>query len=163
MIAIDKWFETRARLNHDVLKNRVMVAFGSRPYGSSDRAALLPYLELFVAQEQDFQIFVDETPIVLRPGSWLASWMDSRLEADAAKVLSEFLNMDFERTSSLPKQCSEIRDLLEHALTATRRVLESQFVDVDDDTEDVEKLIHGLSEALTALPSTMLEVVETMR
>jgi len=163
LIAVDEWFETRALLSHDVLKNRVMVAFDPGTHGSKSVASVVPYLELFVAREGDFRTFIKDTPIVLRPGSWLAGWMSSSLDVEAASVLSEFLNMDFERTSSLPGKCREIRELLEHILTAARQVLETQSNDVNGNTTDVEMLIQKLSDELTALPSTMLEVVETMR
>ena len=163
MIAVDEWFETRALLSHDVLKNRVMVAFDPSTHGSKSVAPVVPYLELFVARKGDFRTFIKDTPKVLRPGSWLADWMGSRLDVDAASALSEFLDMNFERTSSLPGKCREIGSLLENALTAASRVLNSQYNEADDNTADVEMLIQSLSDELTALPSTMLEVVETMR
>lgn len=163
MTAIEEWFETRQRLSHDILKNRVLNAFGPGSLQSKDVAELEPYLHLFVAQEQEFRTFLTEASVVLRPGSWLVDWMGDCISVEAAVVLSEFLNMDFERTSSLPGKIKEIDDLLESALAKARQVLESHSVDIADGDTDIKTLIGKLSDALTELPSTMQGVVESMK
>jgi hypothetical protein len=158
----ERWFEARQRFSHDVLKNRVMNAFGHRHCKSLELVELEPYLGLFVAQEQDFRTFLTEATIVLRPGTWLANWMGNRLDVQTAAVLREFLNLDFENTSSLFEKCKEIEEMLELALAAARRVLETQSIDANA-TSDLETLIGKLSDAFTELPSSMLQVVESMR
>jgi len=163
LITVERWFETRQRLSHDVLKNRVLVAFGTGSHGSLDVAALEPYLRLFTAQEQGFRNFLTEASIVLRPGSWLVEWMGNSMDGEAAAVLSEFLNMDFERTSLIPGKIKEIENMLEYAINEARRVLESHSIDVDNGDTDVKTLIGKLSDALTELPSTMQGVVESMK
>ena len=126
-------------------------------------ADISPYMRLFIAQEQNLITFLKEAPIVLKPGTWLVHWMSINLEEQADNVLSEFLNLDFFRTSSLPGKCYEIIDLLDRTLAAARRVLESHSIDTDDCTNEVEALLEKLSVEFTKLPSSMLQVVETMR
>ena len=156
------WFEKRMRLNHDVLQNKVINAFVSCPPDEAAKSRLLPYLRLFLAQEAEFKSLLRAGSIDLRLGAWLADQMQGRLNLDSLDSLKTFLDLDFDRTSTLPQRLLDIEELLVSTVAAAKSVLESDGLSPKKFRE-VESLFRQLSAALSSLPSSMGEVSRTRR
>jgi hypothetical protein len=156
------WFETRMRLNHDVLQNKVINAFVSHPLDYDWGTRLAPYLRLFAAQHGEFKSFLRAGSRDLRLGSWLADQMRGRIDSEALSALESFVNLDFDRTSSLPRRLLEIEALLELAKDAAISALHIEDASYEKLCE-AERLIRQLSVALSSLPSSMTDVAETRR
>lgn len=159
----ETWFETRQRLSHDVLRNRVLNAFDNTQQGVENSKNIEPYIYMFLSQEKEFRAFLDTSLTALRPGDWLAEWMSPVLDFAEAETLRQFINKIFIETSSLPGKIDEINLLLDRTVSAARQTLMSHGSDKIRSLREAELRLSQLANELANLPSSMTGVVETMR
>lgn len=155
-----EWFELRARLSHDLLQNKVLTAIRPAPGSPEGAPSAVPFLNLFLARVSEVRELLRGGPAAVRPGSWLVSRAARAHASVGGDALREFLDLDFERTSGLPRRCKELEVLLGEAEQAVRDFLAAP--EEEGAMDRARGPLTRLSDGLQGLPSDMLSVVETM-
>jgi|RhiMethySRZTD1v2_1073278.scaffolds.fasta_scaffold1245425_2 hypothetical protein len=156
-----QWFEARARLNHDLLLNKVLNAMRPVQGATEPEPTALAFLRLFLAREPELRELIREGPVLLQPGSWLRRETALGADGKGLDALVEFLDLEFTRTSWLPERCAEAERVLDRAVSLVEPLVIRGRLSIADQAE-VAGAVQHLSNLLARLPSNMPAVVGSM-
>jgi len=147
---MSSWEDTRARLNHDILRNQVLNEVMAL---ENDPARECPRLGMWLKYQDAYEKMLDDTESETGYAGILKSELFDCYDDEMRAKVSEMLEQLFLCKTNVREKVVTCRKTLEEALQATKRVLatgpEERTV---SDVRNLSELLHQLSNQISALP-----------